>query len=187
MFSWNRGKDVAASHSTGQHNLLILAELYIRQHPGFHMTTVYDVPPNLLIERLAERLKSEGKVEPPPWAKFVKTGVHKEKSPNNEDWWYTRVAAVLRKVYVMGPVGSSRLAAEFGGKVDAGSKPYHARKGSRKVIREVLKQLEELNLVQRSDHTGRIVTPVGRSLLDNLAHEILKDLAKENPELSKYL
>ncbi len=140
----------------------------------------------MLIIRIAEHLKKEGKITPPEWSTYVKTGVHKEKSPTNPDWWYERVAAVLRKVYVKGPIGSSRLAAEFGGKIDRGAKPYHARKGSRSIARHSLKQLEEAGYLQKQNRKGRVISPSGRSMLDKVSREILNELAKENIELSKY-
>lgn len=150
------------------------------------MPTPYEVPANLLITRVAEHLKKEGKVSPPEWSIYVKTGVHKQKSPTNPDWWYERVAAILRKVYVKGPIGSSRLAAEFGGKVDRGVKPYRARKGSRSIARHSLKQLEEAGYLQKQNRKGRVISPSGRSMLDKLSKEILADIAKDNLELGKY-
>src|SRR5439155_1449271 len=71
----------------------------------FPMTTAYDVPPLLRIERIKEKLQAEGKIKPPEWAAFARTGVNTEKAPVQKDWWYRRVAAVLRKVYLHGPVG----------------------------------------------------------------------------------
>ena len=150
------------------------------------MTTAYDVPPELLIERLTEDLKAGGKVIPPAWAPFVRTGLHTEKAPRQPDWWYRRVAAVLRKVYVMGPIGSARLSAEFGGMRDRGSAPSHPRRGSGSVTRECLQQLEGLGLISKAEARGRRTTPAGQKLLDNLAHQILTELAAKNPELTKY-
>ncbi len=150
------------------------------------MTTVFDVPPGLLIERLKDQLQAEGKIKPPEWAKFARTGVHTEKAPVQQDWWYRRVAAVLRKVYVNGPVGSTRLAAEFGGRRDDGSAPYHPRRGSRSVAREAMQQLESLGYLAKLEKKGRMITPAGRKLLDRLSHEVLLELAKTNPELTKY-
>ena len=150
------------------------------------MTTVYDVPPGLLIERLKDQLEKDAKIKPPEWAKFSRTGVHTEKAPVQRDWWYRRVAAVLRKVYVNGPVGSTRLAAEFGGRRDDGSAPYHPRRGSRSVAREAMQQLESLGYLAKLDKRGRTITAAGRKLLDNLSHEILLEMAKSNPELMKY-
>lgn len=150
------------------------------------MTTAYDVPADRLIERAAMEFKAAGKVAPPEWAPFVRTGVHTEKAPQQPDWWYRRLAAVLRKVYTMGPIGGSRLAAEFGGKRDRGSAPYHPRRGSGSVIRECLQQLETLGFVTKSEARGRRVTPAGQRMLDNLAHAILIEMAAKNPELTKY-
>lgn len=150
------------------------------------MTTVYDVPPGILIERLKEQLEKEGKVKPPEWAPFARTGAHTEKAPVQKDWWYRRLAAVLRKVYLNGPVGATHLAAEFGGRRDDGSAPYHPVRGSRSIAREAMQQLEALGYVSKIEKKGRVITPQGRKVLDRLATEILKDLAKSNPELTKY-
>lgn len=150
------------------------------------MTSAFDVPPGALIERLKQRLEQEGKVKPPEWAAFARTGVHTEKAPVQRDWWYRRVASVLRKVYVNGPIGSARLAAEFGGRRDDGSAPYHPRRGSRSIAREAMQQLEALGYLAKADKRGRTVTAAGRKFLDNVAHEVLLELAKTNPELMKY-
>jgi len=151
------------------------------------MTSANDVPAAKLIERLAAKLGSYEAIKPPEWANFVKTGAHREKAPVRNDWWQVRVAAVLRKVYLKGPIGIERLAAEYGGKSDHGSAPFHAVRGSRKIAREVVRQLENSKLVKKDRGKGRIVTPDGQSLVDNASHELLKELAVENPELSKYL
>ena len=150
------------------------------------MTTVYDVPAEMLIKKVGDSLRTSGTFPEPDWAMFVKTGAHREKAPVQRDWWHFRVAAVLRKLYVGGPVGVSRLAADFGGKRNRGSAPYHAVKGSRTILREAIHQLEKSGYVVMNKSRGRVVTPKGRKFLDNTAHEILKELAKANPDLAKY-
>ncbi|ADC64225.1 Ribosomal protein S19e [Ferroglobus placidus DSM 10642] len=149
------------------------------------MATVYDVPPDKLIARVAEELKKMEEFTPPEWAKYVKTGVHKERAPEQEDWWYTRVAAIFRKVYTDGPVGIERLRTFYGGRKRRGVKPPKFRKGSGSIIRKALQQLEKAGFVQRTKE-GRIVTPKGRSFLDKIAAEIKKELVKEIPALEKY-
>lgn len=136
------------------------------------MVTVYDVPSEKLIENVAQKLKDSGAVNPPEWAEFAKTGVHTEKAPIQADWWYTRAASVLRKVYVKGPIGTSKLAAEYGGFVDRGSRPNRAVKGSRSIIRKSLMQLEAAGLVSKNKNNGRVVTPKGQAFLDNAAKEV---------------
>ncbi len=150
------------------------------------MTTAFDVPADKLIDRVAKELKKKENISPPDWAELVKTGMHREKSPSDPDWWYKRVAAVLRKIYMRGPIGSSQLSAMFGGPVDRGSKPYHAWSGSRAIIRVSLKQLETAGLVIKEGHKGRRIAPEGQRLLDNVSYEIFKELVKERPEMKKY-
>ena len=151
------------------------------------MATAYDVPADKLIPRLAQELGKIDALKPPAWAVFVKTGRHREKSPVNDSWWYVRSAAVLRKIYIDGPIGTTRIAAAFGGKADRGSKPNKAVRGSRAIARTTVKQLEKGQLVQRDKDGGRIITGKGRKLVDGLSTELLKEMAAQNPELTKYL
>ncbi len=150
------------------------------------MTTAYDVPSDKLIAKLVEILKKEEKVSPPDWAAFVKTGIHREKPPVEIDWWYTRTAAVLRKIYMNSPVGVKRVSQMFGGSVDRGSKPYKAWSGSRAIIRHTMKQLENAGLVKNVEGKGRVILPAGQKLVDNAAHEARKELIDSIPELAKY-
>ncbi len=151
------------------------------------MTHPNDVPTSALLPKLAAELKSRSAVAPPAWADFVKTGVHKERSPDHEDWWYLRSASVLRKIYLKGSIGVARLSSEYGGKRDRGSAPYHARSGSRSIAREIVQQLEKSGLVQRYKTQGRRLSPEGQKLLDTVSRDILKALAAERPALAKYL
>jgi len=151
------------------------------------MPTPYDVPASLLIDRLAKYLKDNvDAIRPPEWAPFVKTGVHKERTPDNPDWWYIRCASLLRKIYVKGPIGVQRLRSEYGGRKDMGVRPEHSRKGSGAIIRNALKQLEEANLVKTLNGKGRVISSEGRRLLDLLSTEIKRELEKEIPELKMY-
>ncbi len=150
------------------------------------MTTVFDVPPTLLIKKVGERFKNDPKFAPPQWAKFVKTGIHREKVPVQPDWWFNRVASIARKIYVHGPVGVMHLSAEYGGSRDRGSKPNKARLGSRSIVRAALKQLEGAGLAQAIKGKGRTITPAGRKLLDAAAHDVAKELEAKIPALAKY-
>jgi len=136
------------------------------------MTTVYDVPPDHIIRRVAEELKKKKEIVPPAWAAFAKTGVHKEMPPEDPDWWFIRAAAVLRRVYVDGPLGVERMRSFYGGNKNRGSKPNAFRKGSGSILRKSLQQLEAAGLVIH-DKTGRRVSPEGMKFLDNLSKEVL--------------
>ena len=149
------------------------------------MTTVFDVPAMEMIDKLAGILKENEKIVPPEWAGNVKTGVHKELPPTNEDWWYVRCAAVLRKIYTDGPIGTERLRSVYGGKKDNGSQPSHKAKGSGSVARKAVQQLEAAGFLQKVKD-GRTVSAKGRSMMDNAAHELKQQLLEKIPELAKY-
>ena len=150
------------------------------------MATMYDVPADDLIEALADDLAD--RLEEPEWGKFAKTGVDKELPPEQEDFWATRAASLLRKVADRGPVGVERLSTEYGG-AKGGSNRYQVAPdkradGSKNLIRTILQQLEEEDLVETAEGEGRRVTADGQSLLDDTAGDVLEAL--DRPELERY-
>lgn len=134
--------------------------------------SVKDVHPEKLTEKLGEKLKEFEKIEPPEWSNFVKTGDHRERPPQQPDWWYLRSASILRRVFEKGPIGVSRLRSLYGGRKKRGSSPEKFKKGSGKIIRKILQQLEEADLVETIEGKGRKIAPNGMSLLDKLANQI---------------
>jgi small subunit ribosomal protein S19e len=149
------------------------------------MTTVFDIPANTLIAKVAEELKNESKIKAPAWSEYVKTGVHKQMPPENPDWWYVRSAAVLRRIYVDGPIGVERMRSVYGGTQDRGSKPSHFRKGSGSIARKVMQQLEAAGHIEKVSG-GRRVSAQGRKFLDNIAYSLKGEVVKEVPGLAKY-
>lgn len=144
------------------------------------MATIYDVNPNDLIEKVAKELEKELKA--PEWTPFVKTGVHKQRPPTRDDWWYVRAAAVLRTIERMGPIGTSKLRAKYGGKEDRGHKTEHTFKGSGSVIRKILQELDRTGLTRQAEvgvHKGRVITPKGVSLMAKVASELPEHVRKE--------
>ncbi|MGA7075453.1 MAG: 30S ribosomal protein S19e [Halobacteriota archaeon] len=135
------------------------------------MTTLYDVSASKLIELTATKLKGDERFTPPEWAAWVKTGMHKEHPPQNDDWWYVRCAALLRRIAIDGPVGTQRLRSVYGGKTDNTSRPEHFVKGSGSIIRKAMQQLEIAGFV-RTTPKGREISSEGRSFLDNSAYEL---------------
>lgn len=150
------------------------------------MTTAFDVPAEQLIDAITKKLQKETEIQPPEWGSFVRTGVDKENPPENKDWWYTRCASILRKIYINNTIGIERLRSEYGGKRNRGSKTYKARAGSGSIVRKALQQLEQAGYVSRIKGKGRMLTPKGRSFLDNTAYEVRNQLLTNHPEMKKY-
>lgn len=133
------------------------------------MKTALDIEPNKFIEALAERLK--GLVEEPEYIKFVKTGAHVERPPEQEDFWYIRCASILRQAYKQPRVGVNRLRTHYGGRKNFGVKPEHHVKAGGKIIRNALQALEKAGLLEKAEK-GRKLSSKGRKLLDEVAKSL---------------
>lgn len=149
------------------------------------MAKVYDVPADMLISRLAEILKNED-IPPPDWIPFVKTGVHADKPPQDRQWWHTRCASLLRKIYLHGPIGVNGLSKEYGGGKPRGYGAAHHRNAGGAIIRNAIHGLEKLGYVEKAAKKGRIASKQGMQKIDKLATDILKELINENPQLKVY-
>ncbi len=139
---------------------------------------IYDVDVTLLIHRVAEELKKEPLIKPPVWAPFVKTGMSKERAPVQKDWWFVRSASILRKLFVLGPIGTSKLRNKYSARKNMGMAPEHVFPAAGNHIRKVLQQLEKSGFAkqaQKGFHKGRIITPRGQQLLENVANQIMKE------------
>jgi len=163
------------------------------------MTTFYDVPADLLNPALAGKLADVESITRPQWADFVKTGVHRERPPTQENWWELRCAALIRKIAREGPIGVNALAQAYGGRKDNGAHPNTPAMGSRHIIRTALQQLEDAGFVARKEtktvssvegdqklFSGRIVTSSGQKILDEVAHELRGEAEAAYPGLAKY-
>merc|ERR1711988_463739 len=150
--------------------------------------TLKDVPCNDFIQAYADFLKKSNKITPPAWVDLVKTGHYHELSPYDEDWFYVRAAAIVRKLYVRPQLGVGRLADIFGGKERNGSARKHHAHDSKSVIRACMKSLEKAGILMRlndkrnrnyvdrpsgeSKHFCRVVTPEGQKAINHIAGEV---------------
>lgn len=108
-------------------------------------------------------------------------------APYDPDWLYIRAASVAYQLYIRGKVGISALRTHYGGKQRNGVKRSHHRQGAGKIIRYVLKQLEEAGLVGQvkyqsddgSEQTaGKTLTQKGTTDMDRIASQIVKEKRK---------
>ena len=149
------------------------------------MVNARDVPVDKLIGALTAQVKSMPGLKEPDWAHFVKTGSHAERLPENPDWWYTRAASLLRKLYMHGPIGLSDLGRAYGGSKAVAYFPKHHRDAARSPIRKLLQQLEQAELVARTPK-GRVLTPKGRAMLDKASKEIFTIISEDDKSLARY-
>ena len=149
------------------------------------MVNAHDVPSARLISALAAQMKSVSAVQEPDWARYVKTGSHAERPPASPDWWFTRAASLLRKLYIHGPVGLSDLERAYGGTKALHYYPKHHRDAGGSNIRRILKQLEQAELVSKTPK-GRVLTSKGRAMLDRASKDIFASMSEGNKALARY-
>jgi len=140
------------------------------------MVSVKEVPANKLVFKLKEELKKVKELEPPAWAGVVKSGAHRERAPEQDDFWYIRLASILRRISIEEMVGVPRLRTYFGGRRRRGYKPARFRKAGGSMIRRALQKLEAAGLVEKNaKRKGRKLTKAGQKLVNKMAYEVSKE------------
>ncbi len=137
--------------------------------------SIYVVQPEKLVEAIAEKLKEFPEISPPKGSEFWKTAFFKELAPSDsENFWYIRCASLLRKVKKFGPIGVSKLRKFYGGRNRKGKGLHHSARGSGKIVRVALQQLEKANLIKMKEKQGRVLSSEGTSLLERTAYVIMR-------------
>ena len=150
------------------------------------MAKVYDVPADKLISKLTEVLKTED-IPAPDWSLFVKTGAHADKAPQKSDWWHTRCASILRKIYLHGPISVNDLRTMYGdGKRNKNYGARHHKDASGAIIRNAMHGLEKLGYVEKVEKKGRVISRQGMQKLDKMSTEILNQMIQNTPKLKIY-
>lgn len=136
------------------------------------MATVKDIRADVIIAKLAEHLEQSGKFPAPKNADIIKLSSAAELAPLDDKWYYTRLAAVFRKVYIYNGVGVGALARAFGesGRKRNGLAPNQHIDAARGNIRYALQQLAAAGFVEiKKGKAGRYITNAGRRELDVIA------------------
>jgi len=150
------------------------------------MAKVYDVPADELISKLTQALKTE-EIPAPGWTMFVKTGAHADKPPQKSDWWYTRCASILRKIYLHGPLSVNDLRTMYGdGKRNMYYGARHHKDAGGAIIRNAIHGLEKLGYLEKVERKGSVLTRQGMQKLDKLSTDILHELIKTDKKLEIY-
>jgi small subunit ribosomal protein S19e len=132
---------------------------------------IYETRADEYNKKLAEAIRKNSEFKMPEWALFVKTSVSKSRPPENNDWWYARVASILRQIYIHGIVGVGRLRVKYGSRKNRGMKPEVFMRASGKIIRTMLQQAEKagfLEKVKEGKRFGRRLTKQGKEFLEGI-------------------
>lgn len=134
---------------------------------------IHEQEPQEYNEELAKALANIPELSAPEWVAIVKSGMSRERIPADADFWYKRMASILRQLYLNGVVGVGKLRTRYGGKKNRGARRSKFFKSSGKLIRVILQKCETAGLVEKVDNLqhGRRLTEKGREFLDAIKIE----------------
>lgn len=133
------------------------------------MVSAKFVQPSRLIASVSQELKKSENVKPEEWARFVKSGAHRNRIPDDPDFWYVRSASILRRIYIEGDVGVQRLRTYYGARKKRGHAPPKTKRAGGSILRKILQQLEKEGYIEKAPKGGRRMTKKGMKFLDGMA------------------
>lgn len=139
------------------------------------MATVNDIAADKFITALAAHLEQTNKFPAPKNHDLIKLSTNNELAPYDEKWYFVRLAAVFRQMYVHNGIGVGQLSIKFGGNgvTQQAHRKEHTYPGARANIRYALKQLEAAKFIAaKKGKNGRYLTDAGRRELDTIAKSL---------------
>jgi len=137
------------------------------------MNPVYELDAQEYNLKLAAELKKIPEFVPPNWIFFVKSSPSKERPIEDPDFWFKRIASILRQVYKNEAMGVNRLRTKYGSKKDRGFRPEKFKKAGGKIIRTILQQADSAGFTEKGEvakgkKPGRKLTKQGKEFLESI-------------------
>lgn len=141
---------------------------------------IEEVHADRFIHKFASYLEEHSKVASPPEAEHVKTSHARERAPAEKNWYFVRVASILRRLY-MEELKNPRSKAKGCGVLwfakayrtakNNGHKPSHTVTGSKSLVRRALQALESIQYVAKTEAGGRRLTNTGLAEMEAIARQ----------------
>lgn len=132
---------------------------------------IYEVRPERFNAALKSYFKSCNRVALPQDYDIIKTGEGRELAPNDDDWYYMRMAAVVRQIAKNGAVTSEFLASRYGCVKNRGCRPSKYVPAYREIGDSVLENLKNMGWVDLSN-TKDMLTEQGRTVVREIIEKV---------------
>lgn len=136
------------------------------------MERVYRVQAKPLLQAIEDTLKTIEKIELPKNHDLIKTGFGKQYSPQSPDWFYARMAAIVRLMMCKGKVSRHGLAYRYGNRKNRGVRPTSFAKASDFVNLSAIKQLENIEWFNFDKKGGDVITDAAKTILTDIIEKI---------------
>lgn len=135
------------------------------------MEQVYRVKAAPLIEAIKETLKSNEGITLPKDVDLIKTSHGKQYSPEDANWFYTRMASIVRYSMCKGTVSLKGLRRKYSCRKNAGARPSRYAKGSEFVIESAIEQLIKIQWLDFANKQD-ILTPSAKEILSEILEKV---------------
>lgn len=135
------------------------------------MEQVYRVKASPLIEAIKETLKNNDAIVLPKDSDVIKTSHGKQQSPEDINWFYVRMASIVRYAMCKGTVSLKGLARKYSCRKNVGVRPSRHARGSEFVIESAIEQLIKIGWFSFSDRRD-ILTPAAKEVLGEIMEKV---------------
>lgn len=135
------------------------------------MEQVYRTPAVPLLNAIVDVLKTNESITLPQNYDLIKTGFGRQYSPDSPDWFYTRMAAIVRQAMCKGRVSLKGLAFRYGNRKNRGVRPSCFAKASNFVNGSAIAELEKIGWINFADKDN-ILTESAKEVLGDIIEKI---------------
>lgn len=138
------------------------------------MDSVYRVKATPLIEAITETLKAKSDIVLPENHDLIKTSHGKQYSPENQNWFYIRMASIVRTAMCKGSVSLKTLARKHACRKNAGVRPSRYAKASDFVNESAVQQLIKIGWFDFKSKKDILTAPAKEVLgeiIEKITHE----------------
>ncbi|AFM99424.1 ribosomal protein S19 [Encephalitozoon hellem] len=131
---------------------------------------IYEVRPEKFNEALKSYLKSTNMVVPLQDYDIMKTGTGKEQAPIEDDWYFTRMASIVRQISIKGAVTPEFLAKRYGTRKNRGCRPSKYVNAFPEIGISVLENLKNMGWI--NEHSKDMLTEKGRTVVKEIIEKV---------------
>ncbi|KAI5170372.1 small subunit ribosomal protein S19e [Pancytospora epiphaga] len=135
------------------------------------MEQVFRVRATPLLQAIEDILKNNEKINLPKDHDLIKTGSGRQFSPEQSDWFYKRMAAIVRQAMCKGRVSLTGLGYRYGNRKNRGVRPSGFARGSNFVNGAAIAELEKIGWFSFSNKDD-ILTSEAKAVLGDIVAKV---------------
>lgn len=132
---------------------------------------IYEVRPEKFNEALKSYIKSTNKVVPPQDHDIMKTGEGRQQAPTEDDWYFTRMASIMRQISIRGEVTPEFLAEKYGNRKNRGCRPSKYVGAYRELGVSVLENLKNMGWIN-TESSQDMLTEKGKTVVREIIEKV---------------